>query len=60
MRYATLLAKAALALVLPFILAHCASLLSGRVVVQFEKSAAILDARLERQKTWNCNQGKWQ
>lgn len=29
-------------------------------VGQFEKSAAILDARLEKQKTWNCNQGRRQ
>ena len=36
MRYATLLAKAALALVLPFILAHCASLLSERLPLTYD------------------------
>jgi dienelactone hydrolase len=36
MRYATLLAKAALALVLPFILAHCASLLSERLPLKYD------------------------
>ena len=36
MRYATSLAKAALALVLPFILAHCASLLSDRLPLKYD------------------------
>jgi dienelactone hydrolase len=35
-RYATLLAKAALALVLPFILVHCASLLSDRLPLTYD------------------------
>ncbi|GEP58488.1 hypothetical protein RSO01_56540 [Reyranella soli] len=36
MRYAPSLAKAALALVLPFILAHCASLLSDRLPLKYD------------------------
>jgi dienelactone hydrolase len=36
MRYATLLAKAALALVLPFILAHCASAPSNRLPLTYD------------------------
>src|SRR5262249_10273185 len=36
MRYATLLAKAALALVLPFTLAHCASLPSERLPLTYD------------------------
>jgi len=36
MRYATLLAKVALALVLPFILAHCANLQSERVPLTYD------------------------
>jgi hypothetical protein len=36
MRYATSLAKAALALLLPFILAHCASLLPERLPLTYE------------------------
>ena len=36
MRYTTSLAKAALALVLPFILAHCASLLSERLPLTYD------------------------
>ena len=39
MRYATLLAKAALALVLPFILAHCASLLSERLPLKYDEKS---------------------
>ena len=39
MRYATLLAKAALALVLPFILAHCASLLSERLPLKYDEQS---------------------
>src|SRR5262245_28151151 len=36
MRYSTLLAKAALTLALPFILAHCASMLSERLPLTFD------------------------
>ena len=36
MRYTTSLAKVALALVLPFILAHCASLLSERLPLTYD------------------------
>lgn len=36
MRYATSLAKVALALALPFILAHCASLLSNRLPLKYD------------------------
>jgi predicted alpha/beta-fold hydrolase len=39
MRYATLSAKAALALVLPFILAHCASLLSDRLPLKYDEKS---------------------
>jgi dienelactone hydrolase len=39
MRYATLSAKAALALVLPFILAHCASLLSERLPLKYDEKS---------------------
>ena len=39
MRYATLLAKAALALALPFILAHCASLLSERLPLKYDATS---------------------
>jgi dienelactone hydrolase len=42
MRYATSLAKAARALVLPFLLAHCASLLSDRLPLKYdEKSVGV-------------------
>ena len=39
MRYAPLLAKAALALALPFILAHCASLLSERLPLKYDEKS---------------------
>jgi len=39
MRYATSLAKAALALVLPFILAHCASLLADRLPLKYDEKS---------------------
>jgi dienelactone hydrolase len=39
MRYATSLAKAALVLVLPFILAHCASLLSERLPLKYDATS---------------------
>lgn len=39
MRYTTSLAKAALALVLPFILAHCASLLADRLPLKYDEKS---------------------